>query len=301
MKELPDYQLMHRNEAGLRELINRASSIVDIDDSVRALVMSGLRVQSLLDKVSDDLEVAADLTIDSAELLEEAEQIAGRLAAVFSDSSGEIEKERQAMVGPLNGLVKMINAGYKAPREYGGTVLDGLKTKILAYHQAERAKREAEEAAERAKREEAARAAAAAEAAAKKEAEALVQAAQEAQASGSEIAAQALVSEAANKVDQARADATAAVQALHTAPSVAAAPKAKGVRGRWSAEVIDKQSLILFVADRIKAGDFSLVSLLEVDTSAADKKAALEQTGFNVPGLRARFAESVSVRRVATV
>lgn len=292
---LPETNALTAKSGAVRDLLVRAASIVELSPESSAIAQSGLRVQDLLDRVSDDLELAVDLVVDSPEMLAEAEAIAARLAAVAADS-GEIEKERKQLVGPLNDVVKLINAGYKAPREHVAGVLEPLKRKILAYHQEQRRLAAEREEAERRERERIAREAAEKEAAAVLEAQRAAAEASTAQG----IVASAMIQEASARVDQARTEATQAVQALHTTVA-APAPKAKGVRGKWSAELVSLDNLILHVADRLRAGDRSLVGLLALDQSAANKKADLEQTGFNVPGLRAQFTESVSVRRATTV
>lgn len=295
---LPDTTTLTGRAVAVRALLQGARDVVDVSVETAALVESGIRVQALLDRVADDLELAADMDVDSPEMMVEAEQIAGRLALVASDS-GEVERERKLLTAPLNAVVKLINAGYQAPRAHIQAVLDPLKRKILAYHQ--KVRREAEETAEaeRKMRELAARQATEREAAACQEAEALMVAAQAAQNAGSEITAQALAQQAAVMNDQGRADAHAAVQAMHTTIQAAPEAKAKGVRGKWKAVVTNKETLILHVAERIKAGDRSLAGLLDVNESLATKKAGVEETGFNVPGLRAEFTESLSVRKAA--
>lgn len=289
--------LIERNE-GVKALLLRANDVVDISDEVKALAKSGVRVQQLLDRVSDDIEIGTTLIIDSPEMLEEAQQIRGRLATVAADS-GEIEKERKALVGPLNDVVKLINAGYKAPRDFIKPVMDSLGSKILAYHQEQQRIQARREAAERAERERIAREAAEAEAAAKAQADALIAEAQKAQDAGSQIVAQELVAQASQNLDAARQQAVAAVEAARTAPVFAAAPAAKGVRGTWAVELVSLDNLILHIADRIKAGDRSLVGLLHLDEVVARRLVSAQQEGFNVPGLRAEFKRSVQAKKVA--
>lgn len=281
----------------VRTALQSAAAVVDTDAATSALIASGMRVQELLNRVADDVEIAQDMEIDSPEMLVLAEERAGRLAAVAGDS-GEIERERKQLVAPLNAVIKLVNGGYNAAKEHVATqALAVLKAKILAYHQEQRRLAAEREAQERAERERQAQEAAAREAAANAEAAALIAEAQKAQDAGSDITAQALAQQAAVSADVARTEAHAAVQALHTRSAAAPAAKAKGVRGTWKATITSKDALILHVAERIKAGDHSLTSLLDVNESAANGKAKLEQSGMNVPGLHAEFAESLAVRR----
>lgn len=301
---LPDTTALTDRSQAVCATLQRAGDVVSLSPEASALIESGLRVQELLDRVADDLEIAESLVIDSPDMLADAEQIASRLAAVAS-ASGEIEKERKSLTGPLNDVVRLINLGYNAPREHVLRVLgdgqSGLKGKILAFHQKQRAEAAERERKAALERERIAREAAAAEAAARAQAEALVQEAQQAQAAGSEIAAQALVQQASSVMDQARTESHAAVQAMHTAAPVVSVAKAKGVRGKWSAVLVSKENLIVHIANRIAAGDLSLVGLLDVNESACNRKAGIEEQGFNVPGLRASFSENIATRRAATV
>lgn len=285
--------------AAVRTLLQSAAAVVDTDAATSALIASGMRVQELLNSVADDVELVRDMEINSAEMLAIAEQYVARLAAVAGDS-GEIEIERKKLTAPINGVIKLINGGYNAARSF--VAEQGLaigKAKILAYHQEQRRLAAEREAAERAVREKAAAEAAQREAAAQQEAQALLVEAQKAQDAGSEITAQALAQQAGVMADVARTEAHEAVRALHTVSAMPTAPKAKGVRGTWKARVTNKGNLILHVAERIKAGDLSLTGLLDVNESAANAKAKLEQEGMNVPGLCADFSESLAVRRAA--
>lgn len=289
--------LVERNE-GVKALLLRANDVVDISDEVKALVKSGVRVQQLLDRVADDLEIGATLIVDSPEMLEEAQTIRGRLATVASDS-GEIERERKALVGPLNSVVKMINAGYNAPREHIKPVMDGLGAKILAYHQEQQRILAQREANERAERLRIAREASEAEAAAQAKADALIAEAKKAQGSGSQIVAQELAAQAGQSLDAARQTAVAAVQEVRTAPVFAAAPAAKGVRGTWTVEQVNLDNLILHIAKCLEKGDRSLVGLLRLDEVVARRLVSAQQAGFNVPGLRAECKSSVQAKKVA--
>lgn len=287
--------LIERRTA-IASLFERAAAVVEVS-SESALAASHMRVQELIDRVAMDIEIADGLIIDSPDMLEEAQRIAGRLSSVAS-ATGEIERERKALVAPLNAVVKVINDGYNTPREAIQARIVSLKDKMLGYQlEAQRRAREAEEAARR-EREEAARRAAAVEAEARARAEALAKEAQAAADAGAETLAHELAVEASVAIDSARQQAAATVQELRAVTSGPAAA-VKGVRGKWRVAVTNPEATILHVAERIKAGDKSLVNLLTVDLKVADKLAAASEQHFNVPGLRADFEQSVAVRKVA--
>ena len=281
----------------IREMLLKAGQVVDLEPETSALVASGLRVQALLDKVAADVELAADLVIDSADMLREAEAIAGRLAAVAGDS-GEIERERKTLTTPMTAIAKLVNAGYNAPRDYiKRTGLDPLKDKILAYHQEQQRLQQEAEAAERRRREEEAAEAAAREAQARSEAENLAAEAAKAQAGGSEIVAQALAQSAAQSADIARSEAHQAVVALHTRQVVAPAAQAKGVRGTWVAVLTNIDALILHAAELLQKGDRSAACLLEFNEKAASALAKAQKQHMSVPGVKPEFKQSVAIRK----
>lgn len=285
--------------AVLKTAINGIGSIVTLRPESLALAQTGVQVQALLDKIAPDLEIASTLTIDSAEMLEEATAIAGRLANVCADT-GSVENERKALTAPFNDLVKKLNAGYAAPREHVAKVLAEVKAKILAYNAEQRrlaALKEAEAEAERLKL---AQEAADREAEANRKAAELVQQAQEAQDNGSEITAAALLQQASVKVDEARLEATTAVTALHTrAVFTGGGGSAKGVRGKWTGEVTDKAALIKHIAAQLEKGDESLLHMLDVNTSNLNKLADMQKAGLKLPGTKPVFTESLAVRKVA--
>jgi|GEM_PF-4084173 len=287
---IPETQALMERRGALAPALERIGDLVEVSPESR-LVASTMRVQELLDKIADDIEVGRDLVIDSPDMLAEAQEIAGRLAAVASDS-GEIERERQAQVGPYNAVVKLINAGYNTPRQHVKVVLDALRTKIVDYDREQR--RQAAERAERERREreEAARRAADAELEAKIQAAELIAAAK--QHDG--IMAAELLQQASQVQDAATGAAVQAVQALHVVAKPTAV-RAKGVRGKWEAELLSLDALIVACAERLAKGDRSLVNLLSLDQSAANKLAAALEEGMTVPGLRAVYRESVAIRK----
>lgn len=280
-------------------MLLEAGKVVDLDPETSALLQSGMRVNALLDRVAGDLELVPDIVIDSPEMLRETEAILGRLQAVAGDS-GEIEKERKLLTAPLVAVTRMLNAGYNAPREHiKANGIEPGKKKVLAYHQEQQRIQAEAEAAERLRREQEATEAAQREATARQEAEALVAEAGKLQASGSEVMAQALLQSAASSVDESRTAAHDAAAALRTRQLVVPAAKAKGVTGTWVATLTNLESLILHVAERLKAEDRSLVNLLEFNQSAANALAKAQKDGMNIPGIRAEQQQGVRVRKGA--
>lgn len=286
----------------VRAALSGIGVLVELRPDTVALVDGGLRVQAMVDAVAVDLEIADALVIDSADMLEEAQSINGRISALCADS-GAIEAERKALTAPFNDLVKAINQGYGPVREHMLGARDRLSAKILAYHREQRRlAAEAEELA-RAERARLAQAAAEVERAAQEAANKLVEQAHAESAAGNETAAQTLVTEASVTIDAGRQQARQTTLDMHavSAPRFGSASttKARGVRETWTAVVTDVDKLILHIAERIVAGDRSLVGLIEPNQSALTAKAKLEKTGFNVPGVRADSGEALSVRRAA--
>lgn len=296
---IPNADLITSNETVLKAAIEGIGKVVTLRAETLALIQTGMRVQTVIDDIATDLEIAGTLTIDSAEMLAEAESIAGRLANACADS-GVIETERKALTSPFNDLNKKINEGYNAPRNFVTGVLNSVKAKILAYNAEQRriaAEKEAEDEAERLKT---AKEAADREAKANAEANALLQQAQEAQAAGSDITASALMQQASVKVDEARQQATTAVTAMHTRTVYSGGGgTAKGVRGKWTGEVTDKGALVKHIAAQLATGDEGLLHLLDVNTSNLNKLADLQRAGMKVPGAKPVFTESLAVRKAA--
>lgn len=296
---VPNADLITSNETVLKTAIEGIGKVVTLRPDTLALIQTGMQVQTVIDDIATDLEIAGTLTIDSAEMLEEATAIAGRLANACADS-GVIETERKALTSPFNDLNKKINEGYNAPRNYITGVLNSVKAKILAYNAEQRrlaALKAAEDEAERLKT---AKEAADREAKANADANALLQQAQEAQAAGSDIAASALMQQASVKVDEARQEATTAVMAMHTRTVYSGGGgTAKGVRGKWKAEVTDKAALIKHIAAQLAQGDASLLHLLDVNESQLNKVADLQKEGLKLPGVKPVHVESLAVRKAA--
>lgn len=204
------------------------------------------------------------------------------------------EKLRTSITGPLNGVLKSINALFKPAAEALSEAELIIKAKMLAFDQAQQAaaaKARAEaEARAQAERERLAREAAAAEAAATAQLQALQQQAQQAQAAGDEAAAAAAQQQAAAVQAQAATNAaiaTATATAIESAAAaVEIAPKAavKGVtrRSKWVASVHDKAALLAHIAQNP-----SLLALVEINQSALNKLADAQREGFSLPGCSA--------------
>lgn len=73
--------------------------------------------------------------------------------------------------------------------------------------------------------------------------------------------------------------------------------KGAGVRDNWVAEVSDKRALILHVAERLHAGDDSLLNLLVVDATTATQLARAQKGTMKIPGMRAVNNVSFTKRR----
>jgi hypothetical protein len=255
------------------------------------IVSPGL--QEYVNRIGPDLEVIDAIIIDSPEMLAEAQQMAGRLSGV----SVAIEKERLERTKPLRDLASRINDGYNAAGTFINTKVDGTKTKILGYNKEVQRKAAEQAEIERKAHEEAVAAAALVEAAAQTEALNLAQQAQEARQAGSVVAANDLMERAAVASDTALHQAQKVVS--YSSGGGHAAPKTKGVRGKYVAECTNAPKLIAHVAVLIEKGDLSLVGVLSVDQSALNKLADLQRENFKVPGCHAEFKESVSIRKVA--
>lgn len=298
MVVVPNADLITANETVLKAAIDGIGKVIVLRPESLALAANGLRVQTVIDDIAADLEIAGTLTIDSPDMLAEAEAIAGRLASACADS-GAIEVERKALTSPFNDLVKKVNEGYNAPRNYITGVLNGVKAKILAYNAEQRRIAAALEAAAQAERERLAREAAEREAQAQREAQELARQAQAAQEQGSDVAASALMQQASVKVDEARQEATVAVTALHTRSVAAPVAQAKGVRGTWKGVVTDKVALIKHIAAQLEKGDESLLHLVDINESNLNKLAAMQQAALKLPGTKPSFIESLAVRKAA--
>lgn len=283
--------------AALVSTMGAALQLVVIKPATQALATTGLQAQAYIDLVAADIEVSSTLEIDSDDMLKEAQEINGRLAAVFAEGTGKLDIERSALVTPLNDLVSKVNAGYKIPRLYGLEVLANNNRKVLAYNrkkQEEEARRLREEQAERdrVKREADEKAAAAA-----RDAEAMLAKAKAEADSGNHEQAQAIVEQAAAAMDTARVEQQQAVAMATTRSSFIGQSVAVGVRKKWKCERLDDKAALLHIAKMIVAGDYSLAHLIPFDDAALTKQADLQKGAFAIPGLRAYQDESISNRK----
>lgn len=292
-------QIALSNPGAYGALIRSMQPLVgELSPAALAIAQNGIQAQAVLDRIAPDLDMAADLAVDSPDMLEEAQAIMGRLAAVAADRTGALDAERLALTEPFRLLVQRINDGYAGAMGHVRSVKESLSARVLHYNAEQQ--RKAEEAArlEREQREAEARRLAEKEKAWQAQAQALLHQAYEAAGQGALVAADVLTAEAAQRSDEARAVAQQASQVMHTR-TVSSFTKAKGVRENWSAEVTDAEAFILFVADKLKAGDKTWLPYVIVNAQAMNAKARTEKENFLVPGVRALRSESLATRRAA--
>lgn len=284
--------------AALVSAMGAVFPLVEVRPETRGLAAAGLQAQASIDKIAVDLEVAPLLEIDSADSLKEAQEMAGRLAAVCADN-GILDNERKALTAPFFDVKKAIDEGYRQPREFIQAVLQGINTKVMVYHSellAIEAKRQREE---QAKRDKEAADIRAKQAEAIEKAQALVD---EAAKAATPEAQQALLQQASEVADTGRAQAqqsTIALTRVEFAPVGGGGGKAKGVRETWEMEIEDSDKFFIALGKALEAGDRSMAHLATIDQSAGNKQANLQKEAFNVPGLRAKQKQSVSNRKAA--
>lgn len=87
------------------------------------------------------------------------------------------------------------------------------------------------------------------------------------------------------------------------APPVATRPisavSGASTRDNWKAELIDKRQVVVHVAERLRAGDDSLLNLLDVSTTTANQLARAQKSTMKIPGLRAVNDVTFTKRRSA--
>lgn len=116
-----------------------------------------------------------------------------------------------------------------------------------------------------------------------------------------------LLAEAAHaeSVGESKAVVEAIVQEAQSlpAPPVAARPitsvSGASTRDNWKCEIVDKRATILHVAERLKAGDDSLLNLLAIDTTTANQLARAQKSTMKIPGLHAINDVAFTKRRSA--
>jgi hypothetical protein len=217
----------------------------------------------------------------------------------------ELKAHQSAIEGRINPFTDLANKLHKGLTGLRGSVLnrvpDAVKHcgNLLAARI--RAKQEAEEARQRAEREKALAA----------ERERLRLEAEAAEAERKRLAAEAATAVDDTAKQQLEAEAERARQeaeqirleaATATAPPVVAqtvtTPVGASTRDNWQAlpehaetwadmPVSDKIALILHVASRCEARDFSLVNLLDVNTKACNQTAKAQKSTMKIPGIRA--------------
>lgn len=253
-------------------------------------------IQGLLTAVSTDLELAPELDIDSDDMASEMLEMLGRLSTV----SSAIEAERMDRGKPLRDTLQWLSDGYNPAKVKVDSVIAIGKGKLNAYNNEKRAAA-AKLAAEQAEARRAAAAqAAVAEAAALAAANAAAVEAAALRAAGSEQVAQAMETQAMVAVDTARQAASVAAHAIHAGPVRATGGgSVKGSGEVWKGECINKADLILHIAERIAAGDKSLMNLVEIDQKAVNALAKLQKEHLNVRGLRSYPEGRISIRKQA--
>lgn len=220
---------------------------------------------------------------------EDAELLGSDLRA-FKASREAIEAKRVQYTGPLNTLVKEINADFRPIIEGYDNAISAGKRKLLAFSEAQRivAENAAREARERAAKE----AAEAAAIAAKAEAEAreAERAAAAPGASQSEIEAASIQASASREI---AAASMMAAQIAVAAPTPAAS-KVKGAGENWDGEVYDLKAFVLAIANSPQIDQ--LINLLDVNQIALRAKCKAEKSAFNMPGARAVNKGRIALR-----
>lgn len=277
----------------LTDAIAAANWLVELRPETIGLIKNGVQAQAFIDKVAVDLEVAASLEIDSDDMLSEAQGIASRLATVCADT-GALETERKALSAPFLDIQRKINEGYRAPVQYIAGVLADINRKVLDYSNAKRIAAERKAREEQIERDRILAEAREKAAAAERDAQALLV---QAQSAPSPEAAQELVQQAAQTVDAARVEVQATQMASVTYSGGGVYTKAKGQRDNWGIVVDDKKKALLFIADRCRNGDDSMLGLIEFDDTALKALAKIAKQTLSVPGLRVTNTPSITNRK----
>lgn len=253
--------------------------------------------QAMLDKVKDDIDDAASLTIDSEFLAAAALESAGRISTVLD----ALDKERLDITKPLRDGQSWVNDGYKPALDSLKAAKLSFTNKLTAWDREVRVQRQREEAAAQKVRDEAARVAREASEKAQREAEALAQQAADAQAAGDD-------SKAADLVDQAQQAADVATAQSAVAVTTAAAPamrgysspaRVSGTSTKWKANIVDKTLLLAHIAKRLAEGDKSLLNLIDINESNLNALAAIQKADLNLPGVESYPQDGVRVKKSA--
>lgn len=226
-------------------------------------------------------------------------QVAADELAAIKGKAKSLEEQRTKLVGPLNQVVKDINAMFKPPIEFLTQAEGILKRAMLGYQDAQERKRKDEEARARAAAEaEAARERARIEqeraAAAEKarlEQDRLEQERRAALAAGDTVKAAKIEAKAEGAQEAAEArlsgldESAALVQAAPVALAAQEAPKVSGVstRTQWVAEVHDFAAMLAHVATNPQ-----FHNLVKVDEKALNQLARALKQNLAIPGVTVR-------------
>jgi membrane protein involved in colicin uptake len=264
-------------------------------------------------------EIALEIKVDSAEMM----AIAGDELRGIVTKRKRIEEMRLAITRPMDEAKAKIMDLFRAPTDRLGQAESLLRDEITQYQRIEREKAdqlrreaEAKAAAERAELERQRQAALEAERqaqiaqqqaddAARAKADEARRAGDEAAAAAAEAvahqqreAAQRAAEEAAQRAEEMQQQ----IELAEIAPPqavVSIAPKAAGISTtkRWKAEVTDLSALVMAAADKLRAGDTSLLAFLAADTTAINGAARSMRDNLMVPGIRVYAEDGLSVRR----
>jgi flagellar biosynthesis GTPase FlhF len=292
-------QIALKNPSAYGALLTTIQSQLGVELSPAALAIAdkGLQAQLYLDAIAPDLELGELLEVDSDDTLEEAQLLMGRMAAVSAARTGKLDAERLALTEPFRLLTAKINEGYAAAQQHVAGVKDKLGARVLSYHAQKQREAEAKAAEERRQREEQARQEAERAAAERAAAEATAKQAQLATEAGQVEVAEVLIQQSSIQADSAREAEQRALDVVHR-PTYAASSSVKGARTTYGAELTDAKAFVLFVAERLKAGDDSWLTYLTPNASAMTKRAQLEKENFKAPeGWRATKNVGLSTRK----
>ncbi len=267
------------------------------------------------------LTLAQSYEIDSTEMY----QAAGVELQTIAKRAREIEAQRVHIKEPFLEGGRRIDAFFKAPLDFLKQAEQLLKSRMVTFQSAERAKadqlrREAEQRA-REEREEQARIqreaeaeqrrireeAAAAERQAQAEAEEARRAGDEAAARAIEEANDAALREAQQNIAAAAEvaeSAAAAIEIADVAPVFVPAvvmPAAAGVstRQNWKHEVTCLADLVCHAADKFRDGDPTFLAYLAADPKSLGQAAKSLKAQARIPGVRVYSEDSLAVRTAA--
>ena len=246
--------------------------------------------QALLDRLKNDIAEAREIEVDSEMMAEEAQEIIGRIASGVDT----MEAERLALTLPLRNGQAWVNAGYKPTVDSLQTLVSQVKVKLQTWNRqvAAAAQKKADEAKAEAKKKSDLLLAEANQKIA--DAAKLKSAAEAAQAEGNTEAAAELFAQAGDAAADAR-DVTENAHAVATTTvhtGFLPSSGVKGARKAWKGRVLDKQALLLAAANRPE-----LRGIFDVNESALNAFAKLNENNMHVPGVEFYEDESIAVKR----